>query len=168
MVGKTAHQQRNCVDQISELFAFPGKLSRETTLPDYKVRILVKNCRKDDESVKFQPKLSPMNPLSGDGVYGKVISRMTSQHLSLIRIWLVQTFCIFLIGWNRFGSVQSPYRAQVSKQRWLPRNLFRSVLSLKIFRWQLLVFKSQMPCTYFQSFNWREVFSLAYRSGCLL
>lgn len=37
--GKIARPHSNCVDQISELFAFPGKLSTEITLPDYKVRI---------------------------------------------------------------------------------------------------------------------------------
>ena len=139
--GKIARQHSNCVDQISELFAFPGKLSTEITLPDYKVRILVKNCPKRRWECQI-PTKNLTKPLCGDGLYSEVASRTTSQHyIFRAFLWLEfdwsKYFAFFLLAETDLVGVQSPYRAQVGKQRWLPRNLFRSVLSFKIFRWQI-------------------------------
>ena len=168
--GKIARQHSNCVDQISELFAFPGKLSTEITLPDYKVRILVKKLSKRRWECQI-PTKNLTKPLYGDGVYGKVTSRMTSQHyIFRAFLWLEfdwsKHFAYFLLAETDF-LVFSLLTAQVSKQRWLPRNVFRfrSRFSGDSFwflnhKWRVIIFKV--------SFNWREVFSLACRSGCLL
>ena len=119
----------------------------EITLPDYKVRILVKKLLKKRWECQI-PTKNLTKPLYGDGDYGEVASRMTSQHyIFRAFLWLEfdWSFHIFLIAETDlvvFSLLTARKRAN--------KDGFRSILSLN-FQWQLLVFKSQMACTNFQS-----------------
>lgn len=74
---KIARKHSNCVD------VWIIRLSRQPfngiNLPDYKVRILVKKLTKRRWECQI-PTKNLTKPLYGDGVYGEVASRMTSQH----------------------------------------------------------------------------------------
>ena len=61
-------QQWSAIVSMSELFAFPGKLSTEITLPDYKVRILVKKLSKTAVRV-------PNSNQRSNQTFGEVASR---------------------------------------------------------------------------------------------
>ena len=127
--GKIERQHSNCVDQISELFAFPGKLSTEITLPDYKVRIPVKKLSKTAVRVPNSNQKSNQTYVWRWRLWRSSFSNDESAlyfpRFSLIRIWLVQTFRIFLIGWNGFVFSLLTARRRANKDG------FRETSSLK-------------------------------------
>jgi len=152
--GKIARQHSNCVDQISELFAFPGKLSTEITLPDYQVRILVKKLSKRRWECQI-PTKNLTKPFYGDGDYGEVASRMTSQHyIFRAFLWLEfdwsKHFAFFLLA-----ETDLVVFSLLTARKRTNKDGFQETSFDRFFRWnfqwQLLVFKSQMACTNFQS-----------------